>query len=220
MSLTTVSQIFNTWIKFLSHELKPLIYWPDRSAIQTAFPASLPTRYRNRLRCIIDCTEVFIERPRNLQLQSMTWSDYKKHNTIKFLVAIAPNASISYVSEAWCGRASDRKITVDSELYTRLLERDDIVLADRGFPIRGDFGEIGVALEIPPPSSAIEQMTKEKVLETKRIANVRIHVERSIGQMKQYDILSNILPIALVPLIDDIIVVCAALSNLKDPLVS
>ena len=42
---------------------------------------------------IIDCSEIFIETPKNLELQSATWSDYKHHNTLKFLVCVAPNSA-------------------------------------------------------------------------------------------------------------------------------
>ncbi|XP_054760456.2 uncharacterized protein LOC129266642 [Lytechinus pictus] len=90
---STVSQIFNTWIKFLAADLKPLIHWPDKLSIQMTMPKSLPKKYQH-LRCTLDCTEVFIGRPRNLTNQARTWSDYKKHNTVKFLVAIAPNGMI------------------------------------------------------------------------------------------------------------------------------
>ncbi|KAJ8048797.1 hypothetical protein HOLleu_01263 [Holothuria leucospilota] len=73
-------------------------------------PIMMKKKYPS-LRCTIDCTEVFIQRPRNLELQALTLSDYKHHNTIKFLVAISPNG-ISFLSKAWRGRASDRTITI------------------------------------------------------------------------------------------------------------
>jgi hypothetical protein len=218
VSDTLVSQVFNTWVKFLSSELAPLIYWPPKEALRENFPKSLPKNYRN-LRCTIDCTEILIERPRHLELQAMTWSDYKKHNTVKYLVAIAPNGAISFLSKGWCGRASDRRVTNESGLMD-LLEPQDLVLADRGFPIVEDMAKRSVTLEIPPPSSGIEQQTREHVHKTSRVANARIHVERSIGRLKEFSILSGTLPISLVPLIDDIMVVCAAVSNLKEPLVT
>ena len=51
------------------------------------------------------------------------------------------------------------------------------------------------------------------------IAKSRIHVERAIGRMKWFAILQNTFPINLVPLLDYIIVVCAALCNLLPTLV-
>ena len=62
-------------------------------------------------------------------------------------------------------------------------------------------------------------MTGPNVKKTKEIANARIHVERAIGRMKHFSILKNRLPITIVPLIDEISIVCAALCNLLPPLV-
>jgi len=43
------------------------------------------------LRCVIDCSETFIDRPRDLKLQACTRYDYKQHNTVKYLIAITPD---------------------------------------------------------------------------------------------------------------------------------
>ena len=210
------SQIINTWIKFLSKELAPLIFWPDKETVQLMMPPSLRS-FRN-LRCTIDCSEIFIQRPRNLEIQALTWSDYKKHNTVKYLVAIAPNGMISFLSKAWGGRTSDRVITQESG-FLDLIENYDLVLADRGFTI-SDLLLVKLAtLEIPPASGGFEQMTRNNVIKTKKVANGRIHVERAIGRMKWFAILKQVLPISMVPLIDDILTVTAALSNLRKPLV-
>nr|XP_054760877.1 uncharacterized protein LOC129267165 [Lytechinus pictus] len=214
---STVSQIFNTWIKFLAADLKPLIHWPDKLSIQMTMPKSLQKKYQH-LRCTLDCTEVFIGRPRNLANQARTWSDYKKHNTVKFLVAIAPNGMISFLSHAWGGRASDVLITRKSGIL-ELIDPGDVVLVDRGFLIKEDLLLRGAKLEMPPPSKGKEQQTPGDVAKTKKIANARIHVERAIGRIKWFGILKETLPISLVPLIDDIVVVCAALVNLRSPLV-
>lgn len=217
VSASTTSRIFNTWIKFLAFELSPLVFWPDKEVILQTMPKSLKQKYKT-LRCTIDCTEVFIGRPRNLEIQSLTWSDYKKHNTIKFLIAIAPNGMISFLSKVWGGRASDVHITRESG-FLDLIDPGDIVLADRGFVVREDLLMRQAKLEIPPPSKGQEQQSPEEVAKTKNIANARIHVERAIGRMKTFSILQESLPITLVPLADDIIKVCAALVNLLPPLV-
>ena len=46
---------------------------------------------------------------------------------MKFLIGIAPNGAISFLSEGWCGRASDKRITVESGFLEKL-EYGDVVL--------------------------------------------------------------------------------------------
>jgi hypothetical protein len=181
-------------------------------------PRSLLPKYRG-LRCTLDCTEIFIEKPRDFHAQALTWSDYKKHNTAKFLVAIAPNGSISYISEAWGGRTTDRHIVRETGFLDKI-DAGDIILADRGFTIREDVLLRHASLQIPPPSKGKDQMAASDVAKTKEIANARIHVERAIGRIKWFRLLSGTVPITLVPLIDDILIICSALCNLLPPLVS
>ena len=215
ISLSSCSQIVNTWIRFLAKELKPLIFWPDKVTVSTHLPPELSLKYPN-LRCTLDCTEIFIERPRHLEIQSLTWSDYKKHNTVKYLIAIAPNGMISFLSHGWGGRTSDKHIVNESG-FLHLLDPGDVVLADRGFTIMSELLMRGARLEIPPPGSGCEQQIASDVAKTKKIANARIHVERAIGRLKWFAILQHTVPITLVPLLDDVITVCAALCNLLPP---
>ena len=54
----------------------------------------------------------------------------------------------------------------------------------------------GATLEVPPPSSGLEQIYKDKVIVTKKIAYAQIHVERTIGQMRVFSILTLCGPMA------------------------
>lgn len=218
ISLGTCSSIFNTWVKFLARELKSLIFWPTKEQVRTYIPQKLRTKYP-QLRCTIDCSETFINRPKDLKLQSCTWSDYKHHNTVKYLVAISPDGLITFLSPSFGGRTTDRYIVQNSG-FLDLIEAYDLVLADRGFTIREDLMFRQAYLEIPPPSSGLDQMSTQNVLKTKKIANARIHVERAINRIKWFKILSTTLPVTLIPLFDDILIVCGALCNLLPPLVS
>ena len=75
------SNIFKSWLRAMAEYFKAFVFIPDLEVIL----ATTPDRFRQfkNLVGIIDCSEVFIETPKNLELQSATWSEYKHHNTIK-----------------------------------------------------------------------------------------------------------------------------------------
>lgn len=59
----------------------------------------------------------------------------------------------------------------------------------------------------------------DDVFKTQGIAQLRIHVERSIGRVKNFYILEGVIPITKLPLISKIFQVCCWLTNLDLPLV-
>lgn len=217
ISMTSVSSIFGTWIRLMRLELAPMILWPSKKVIRDNLPNCFKKHYP-KVRCIIDCTEVFIETPSSLELQALFWSEYKHHCTIKFLVGITPNGLICYVSLCYGGRASD-KFIVQKSSFLDQIEPYDQIMADRGFKIREDLMLFQASLAIPPSTTGKQQMLEKDVKETSRIANVRIYVEQAIGRLKNYKILKDELPITCLPLCDDIVITCCCLCNLMPPLV-
>ena len=189
-------QIFTTWIKLLSKLLKNLVAWLPREAIRDNLPEAFIKTGNNKCRVILDCAEVFIERPKSLDCQAATWSVYKHHNTIKVLVGISPSGFIKIFSSCYGGRRSDRFITRDSAFYD-LLERDDVVMADRGFQIQEDLLLHFCNLQVPAGARTKTQMTKKDVQKAKEIANLRIHVERAMNRIKSYGSLKGTLSIAM-----------------------
>ena len=98
---------------------------------------------------IIDYFEIFIEWPTFLTARAQTWSNYKKHNTVKYLIGITLQGLISYISKAWGGRVSDVYLTEHSGLLQNLLP-EDVILADRGFTIQDSVGMLCAEVKIPP----------------------------------------------------------------------
>ena len=90
-----VSRVYNTWVTFLSLELSFLVPWPSRPELRR----SLPKRFKNfkNVRRIIDCLELFIQKPKVPASQKMTWSSYKHLNTAKLLVGITPTGVVSFI---------------------------------------------------------------------------------------------------------------------------
>ena len=72
---------------------------------------------------------------------------------------------------------------------------------------------------MPPGARVKSQMTVAECEKTKSVANLRIHVERAIIRIKEFKIIKNVLPINLLPLVDDIIKVCAVICNIQAPLI-
>ena len=219
-----VTKIFHRWIDIMFQSLQPLVMWPDKEMLVANMPSCFKPRYA-KVVCIIDCTEVFIQRPTSLTARGQTYSNYKNHNTIKFLVATTPTGAVSFISKCWGGRVSDRHLTVSSGLL-RHLKYGDLVLADRGFDIIDDLAMVGASLAIPPFTRGKPQLSQREVEFSRQLSNIRIHVERAIGRMKTYKILNSMLPIRLIKqdhetecTIDKIVFVCAALCNLHPPLV-
>ena len=62
-------------------------------------------------------------------------------------------------------------------------------------------------------------MASEDVILTKKIAQLRVHVERAIGRVKNFHILQNVLPAAMWDTINQEIYVCCMLTNFEPPLV-
>ena len=54
---------------------------------------------------------------------------------------------------------------------------------------------------------------------SKSLSNVRIHVERVIGKMRNFLILQSTIPVTQVSLLDDMVIIVAALTNLMPSVV-
>ena len=105
----------------------------------------------------------------------------------------------------------------------------DVVLADRGFDVADSIALYGATIDIPAFTKGCEQLDPASVESTRKIANVRIHVERIIGTVRQhYPIMSatGVLPKEYVfhkiqngVILDSIVRTCCALNNVIEGVV-
>ncbi|XP_037560062.1 uncharacterized protein LOC119466118 isoform X2 [Dermacentor silvarum] len=227
VSQATATRVVNRWIAAMHVRLKQLVDWPSREQLQQTMPMAFRKAFGTSVAVIIDCFEIFIERPSSMLPRSQTWSRYKHHNTAKYLIGIAPQGAITFISKGWGGRTSDKLITESSGMLNHLLP-GDTVLADRGFTIGDAVGIHRARLEVPAFTRGKPQLSAWEVEKTRKIANVRIHVERVIGLLRRkYKILSSTIPIDLLAVqsedtltqLDKIVAVCAALTNLSKSVV-
>uniref|UniRef100_H3AMW6 THAP-type domain-containing protein n=1 Tax=Latimeria chalumnae TaxID=7897 RepID=H3AMW6_LATCH len=210
------ARVFYAWVRLLSQHLQGLVAFPSRELIMQTLPECFLPEYK-RLRCIVDCAEVPIEAPRDARLQAVTWSDYKRCHAVKYLIGLTPLGFICFVSKGWGARVLDRQLIVNSG-FLDSLEPSDVVMAERGFPIQKELLMKGATLVIPPGVQGQEEMMGVDALQAKKIAHLRTNVERAVDRIRWFRLIREALPLTLLPLVDDIVVVCAALCNLLPPL--
>ncbi|XP_062541019.1 uncharacterized protein LOC134209054 [Armigeres subalbatus] len=188
LSTSSIGRIINENIALLADAMDGFIVWPEVEEVQINLPSTFKHRF-GAVNTIIDCFEIQIERPTNAVHQALSYSMYKKCNTIKYLIACLPDGLINYISKGAGGRISDKEIVRESGFLDKLFE-NTMVMADRGFKsIELDIREKKCSLVRPPSTTVSKKMSREEVLLNKRIASLRIHVERAIGRLRDFQLL-------------------------------
>jgi hypothetical protein len=105
-----------------------------------------------------------------------------------------------------------------------LVEEGDDIMADRGFTIRDLLTLKKATLNMPPFTRKCTFGNKKKldvteIRQTRSIAKLRIHVERAIERLKNFNMLSHTIPSNCNSLVNQMITVSAVLCNLLPPLV-
>ncbi|KAJ8911103.1 hypothetical protein NQ315_003365 [Exocentrus adspersus] len=143
-------------------------------------PACFKNNFGDRVIVIIDCFGIFTERPSG----------------------VTPQGTISYISEAWGGRTSDKFLTENCG-FLNLIVPGDVILEDRGFLIRDSVEIVGGHLEIPAFTKGKKQLLPADIETTRPIPISMLSASR--------DDLS---------VLDKILVVCSAFINLCPSVIS
>ena len=99
--------------------------------------------------------------------------------------------AVMFVSKLFGGRVTDNFITKNSGFVHHLIPGNEI-LADRGFTIM-DILPPGVSLALPAFTRGRKELSEQEVTSTRRLADVRIHIERAIRRLKNFKILCNVM---------------------------
>ncbi|CAH2087061.1 unnamed protein product [Euphydryas editha] len=182
----------------ISDVLKTLMVKTDKKKIKRSLPIAFSHHY-NKVNCIIDIFEIEIEKPSKSVNQALTWSEYKKGNTIKYLISSTPNGLVNYISSGYGGRISDTLLVENCE-FLEQLEPESWVLADRGFKhIEQLLIQKKCHLLRPPSVNQGAKLSKKEAHQTKQIASLRIFTLRGV--------------------LDECVIIACALINLQDPIV-
>lgn len=198
-------------------QLREYDWWPSRAMVSFHCPTDFKKHFP-KTRVILDGTEIPISKPGNPTAQRATWSTYKNKNTVKVVVGITPGGLVSYVSAAYGGSASDRKIVERSELM-KLCEPYDEVMVDKGFNVSDLFLPYRVTLNIPTFFKKKNRLSCVIVQKDRKKASKRVHVERAIGLAKTYRIMQGPLTHNECAIATEITYVCFMLCNFRSCIV-
>lgn len=84
----------------IERHLSILLYWLPEDKIKNNLFISFRTKY-NKVQSIIDCFEIQTEKPSEPVKQSLTWSEYKKCNILKYLISTADG--FNFISNGYGG---------------------------------------------------------------------------------------------------------------------
>jgi len=163
---------------------------PDKAMFNRTRPSGFAKMGADDVEMIIDCTEFFVEMGDEPFLQKLLWSEYKQRHTLKFLVAISPGGCIVYISEAMPGSITDQNIVRVTKCVD-FVRPVAALMADRGFKIWAQCMRRSVRLIMPACSFSAGRgnctvpMTPREAQNTYEIANLRIHVERAMSEIKK-----------------------------------
>ena len=135
----------------------------------------------------------------------------------KGLIGISPSGAVIFISDLYPGCILDKELTRRSGIVD-LLDAGDSVMADRGFDIEGDLALVGVKLNIPPFLKGKQQFDNHELVETRRIASLRIHMERAMEQLKNFHIFDRPLSHSYAHTANQIFFVCAIFTSFNPPL--
>ena len=188
-----VHDIVYAWANMLCDTLAKFFPTPSRSQMLQAFPKSFIRKFGHaRLFMMLDATEIFADTASMKSVNSILYSAYKHHSTLKWLVACDPIGTTwdDSITEGYPGSISDPIQTFITEILKQVPFGWSVEV-DKGFLIENDCAWLGIYCI--RPSKFLEKQTqqsKEDVAHTQKVANSRIVIEQANGQMKNSACLS------------------------------
>lgn len=221
----TASRTFHRCIYILFTKFKDtkIVHWPEENGLIFSTPSYFRSTLKDMVTVIIDCFEIFTERPSMFRAAAQLFSHYKHHPTIKILIGISMSGVIIFISKAFGGRTSDKEATKQSGILDHLKE-GDCVLADKGFLIRDEVNAKNAELRLPCFLNKGNQLHPIELENSRKNSSLRIHVERVINILREkFTICSDIAKISALSkrdeifeadLYDMIIYLCACFVNM------
>ncbi|XP_064457308.1 uncharacterized protein LOC135368133 isoform X1 [Ornithodoros turicata] len=215
---TTALKIFKESLAILSAILGTAIFWPEKEEILQCMPKHFENYGKTRV--ILDCVEIPIQKPRDLECLVQTYSRRRGACTAKVLVGETPGGLISFVSAAYGGGVPDSVVTRASKVLEKCEPCNDSVMAAEGLLIDELCLQRGVELIRPPFLRKQEQLGRRDAQRNGSAASDCVCVKRAVRRMKAFKILRQNLSLELLGQVDDVVRIIAGIVNLSPSIFS
>ncbi|KAF4108998.1 uncharacterized protein LOC131547462 isoform X1 [Onychostoma macrolepis] len=153
VKVATVTRTVHRIINIMFTTLVPTaVFWPSRAELRKNLPAALRCTYPD-CAVIIDCFRVSLEKALNVDVNqevastALTLPAHATVNELKYVIGVAPQGVVTFVSRGSPGNVSDKNLVESSGLLCKLLP-GDVVLAEHDFDIEGLVGACKAELKI------------------------------------------------------------------------
>lgn len=214
----TVANYFSHTLQILSLILKKFIYWPTKEELRQNVPLCFREHFSN-VTVVLDATEIPIATLKCLNCRIASYSNYKSRRTVKFLIGVSPAGLITFVSQAYSGKSSDKFIVNEEKLMDRLEAHSDEIMVDKGVSIESECSTKCIKLHMPPFMKG-DKLTPQEASRNEAIARARVHVERAIQRIKIFGIFSSTINLSMLGNINDIMTVVCGIVNLSPPILN
>lgn len=189
VKVSTVTRTVHQMVSIMSSTLVPTaVFWPSRAELRKNLPAALRSSHPD-CAVIIDCFTVPFEEPvsRGNHQQHQQQSVGTGCNVLKYLIGVAPQGVVTFVSRGMLGNVSDKSLTEGCGLLCKLLP-GDVVLASRDLDIADSVAARGARFKAAGSYQGDANACSEgsPLADTSSDnASVQRHVDKVISMVKQ-----------------------------------
>ncbi|XP_022080180.1 uncharacterized protein LOC110973579 [Acanthaster planci] len=208
VSPATAEQVFILILVTLTDLTSGLIRWPPKSVVRSTMPAFIRRSFPH-CRLITDCLEIETEALSQLFDQLLMICKLDSAFKVKALIGLTPSGYVCFVSKLFGGSISQDKLSQESSLQYFLNSGDEILslTPDRYLPsLRG------IKVHTAPVSP---QFPEVSLIYREDAASLNCHFDKLQQRLRTFGILRSKVSLDLLPHLDSVLHICAALSNLE-----
>ena len=190
MSQSNVSKWVQLLLEILNTALASQCLLPARTAAELAAQLQAETALVDPEAPPLFChdgTERPVARPRDADEQEIYYSGKKKEHTIKNVVIVDADGAIRFLSATYEGKAHDKRIADEAQYE---LPEGSVLGQDSGFQ---GFTLPGVIILQPKKKPPKGTLTDDEKADNRWISHIRVLVEHSIGGVKVYRIVHDVI---------------------------